>query len=74
MRSFGLHVREVFVELPELCHGGSEDHYLTAGVQRTLFLSHLHDGWDSLCREDNLIIDIELLGAQGQQLFLPNSL
>lgn len=44
MGSFRLHVREVFVELPEFLHGGSEGHDLTAGVQRTLYLSHLHDG------------------------------
>lgn len=45
MGSFRLHECKVFVELPELLHGGSEGHDLTAGVQRTLHLGHLHDGW-----------------------------
>ena len=58
--SFRLHVCEVFVELPELLHGRSEGHYLTAGIQRTLQLHHLHDGYRRLCRE-NVTINNELL-------------
>lgn len=63
MGSFRLHVCEVFVEFPELLHGGSEGHDLTAGVQRTLHLRHLHDGWGSLCRGDDAIISTEFLCA-----------
>lgn len=58
--SFRLHVCEVFVELPELLHGRSEGHYLTAGIQGTLHLYHLHDGFRRLCRE-NVTINNKLL-------------
>ena len=64
MGSFRLHVCEVFVELPEFLHAGSEGHDLTAGVERTLHLGHLHDGWGSLCREDDAGISAELLGGE----------
>lgn len=61
MGSFRLHVCKVFIELTELLHGGSEGHDLAAGIQTTLHLSHLHDGWSSLCREDDAMISSELL-------------
>lgn len=61
MGSFRLHVCKVFVELSEFLHGGSEGHDLTAGVKRTLHLGHLHNGWGSLCEEDDTVISTELL-------------
>lgn len=61
MGSFRLHVCEVFVKLPELLHGGSEGHDLTAGIQTTLRLPHLHDDWRSLCRKDDVVMSNELL-------------
>ena len=61
MGSFRFHVCEVSVELPEFLHGGSEGHDLTAGVEWTLHLGHLHDGWSSLYREDDAGISAEFL-------------